>query len=231
MANAVEKMKALEIEALKLVYFPVPKVASTSMKNLFFELEHGKPYQKPGKGANGLGIHNQFVHARQFYNYDHSRFENYARIAVIRDPAERILSAYSNKVERNGELSEENIDLKLAEALKLEPDPTRHVFIKNLDKYRLLSPSIYHHTDPISKYLGPNLNYYTDIYKIGQLDRLAEQLSLLIGREVSIEHQNKSSKPASFQSLGPPAQRSLLSYCAGDYALLRDYYQIPKLRG
>ncbi len=220
--------RTLDIVAQKLAYFPVPKVASSSMKQMFYELEFGKKHILKSGPAHLRGIHNAYFRTRDFYALDLDFYQGFSRLAVIRDPAERILSAYSNRVEHLGELSEENIDMDMARALNLEPDPPRHLFFKNIEKYRLLSDSVRHHTDPFTRYLGHDLNYYTDVYKMDQLGQLAEQISGLFGREITIDHYNEGSRRAAFRWLGVKARKNLLTYCAGDYALLARYFSPPK---
>jgi len=220
--------RTLDIVAQKLAYFPVPKVASSSVKQMFYELEFGKKHVLKTGSVHLRGIHNSYFRTRDFYALDLDFYQGFSRLAVIRDPAERILSAYHNRVEQLGELSEENIDMDLARALNLKPNPQRHLFFKDIDKYRLLSASVRHHTDPFTRYLGHDLNYYTDVYKMDQLGQLAEQISRLFGREITIDHHNKGSGRAKFRWLGSKARKNLLTYCAGDYALLADYFSPPK---
>ncbi len=229
MLNENPKSRTLDIVAQKLAYFPVPKVASSSMKQMFHELEFGEKLGRKSEPDHRQGIHTAFFNTRDFYGLDLAFYQGFSRIAIIRDPVERILSAYTNRVEHLGELSEDNIDMDLAKALNVEPDPPRHKFFQNIDKYRILSESVRHHTDPFTRFLGPDLGYYTDVYKMDQLDRLAEQISGLCGKKVSIEHYNKRTGRAAFKWLGVKARKHLLTFCAGDYALLGGYFSPPKL--
>jgi hypothetical protein len=211
----------LESSKYKLAYYPVPKTASSSMKHAFYRLEHGAVY----KGDEG--IHDGYFGMREFYHVDRVRYTDYARIAVIRDPARRIMSAFQNRVVALDELAEGRIDVDLAAALGVVPSPSRQQFLCNLEAYRLLSPSIRHHTEPFTTFLGHDLGYFTDVVKIDQLEDLAAQISVLTGRDFVIGHQNRTSSKEVRFGFGPKARRSLLAYCAGDYALMKGYYRVP----
>ena len=219
--------RTLECERFKLAYFPVPKTASTSMKRAFYKLEYGEDYAKHPQYGKKAGIHSNFFGAREFYNLDHERYRSYTRIAVIREPARRIISAYNHRVVQLKELGPERIDLNLAKALGVEPDPTRKQFLCNLEKYRILSKSIRHHTDPFTRFLGHDLDYFTDVVRIGKLDDLATQISGLTGQEFDIGHFHKNARSEEHLGMGRKASKSLLNYCAGDYALMKRYFSIP----
>jgi len=221
-------MRAVENSEFKIAYFPVPKTASTSMKYAFYQLEHGRPFVEADLPPRKKGIHVEYHKTENFYNNDLSRYKNYARIAIIRDPVRRIISAFNHRVLRERELSESRIDMDLARVLGIGPDPTRSEFLCNIEKYRVLSKAIRHHTDPFTKFLGHDLSYFTDVVKIGKVAELAQQIQALTGRKFEIAHFQKTSGDALVLKMGPAARNALLSYCAGDYALMKGYFSIPK---
>ncbi len=220
-------MYTLENPQFKIAYFPVPKVGSTSMKHAFYQLKHGEPFALEHPSGGKTNIHESFHNTRPFYAINHARYADYARIAIIRDPAKRILSAYDHRVLQVRELSEKRIDMDLARALKVTPDPTREMFLCNLDAYRMLSKSIRHHTDPFTKFLGHDLSYFTDVVKLGQLEQLSAQISALIGQDFALGHLHKSRSAPVDLRLGPKARAALLEHCAGDYALMKGYFRLP----
>lgn len=82
------------LEDHKLLFYPVPKVASSSMKSYFIALEVGSQ-------AFRTMDHNQ-IHAYNFKRVYHTRwnrvFKEYRKIAIIRDPFERLHSCYRDKI-------------------------------------------------------------------------------------------------------------------------------------
>lgn len=222
-------MRTIENSQFKIAYFPVPKTASTSLKHAFYQLEHGKQFENAKDSDSILGIHDGNFGTRSFYKIDHTRYEDYSRIAIIRDPVQRIISAYQHRVLREYELSEDRIDMDLASALGVTPNPSRSMFLCNIEKYRLLSKAIKHHTDPFTDFLGHDLSYFTDVVKIGKVGGLAAQIEALTGRKFEIEHHQKGNEKPMVLRMGRPARDALLSYCAGDYALMKGYFTIPKV--
>ncbi len=221
-------MRTIENSQFKIAYFPVPKTASTSMKYAFYQLEHGKPFIKVKVPGQKSGIHDTYLNTRRFCNIDHARYKDYSRIAIIRDPVRRIISAFQHRVLREKELSENRIDMDLARALGVAPNPTRSEFLCNIEKYRLLSKPIKHHTDPFTDFLGHDLSYFTDVVKIGKVGELATQIEALTGRKFEIEHHQKGSEKPMVLRMDRPARNALLNYCAGDYALMKGCYSIPE---
>ncbi len=222
-------MRAVENSQFKIAYFPVPKTASTSMKHAFYQLEHSKPFEKVDRPGQKSGIHDNYLNTQRFYKIDHKRYANYSRIAIIRDPVRRIISAYQHRVLREWELSEQRIDMDLARALGVTPNPSRNVFLCNIEKYRLLSAPIKHHTDPFTDFLGHDLSYFTDVVKIGKMGELAAQIEALTGRKFELGHFQKGSGKPMVLRMSRPARDALLRYCAGDYALMKGYFSIPEV--
>lgn len=220
-------MRVVENSQHKIAYFPVPKIASTSLKHAFYNLEFNKPYV-PGESAAKAGVHGDYAKTRHFFAINHARYKDYARIAVIRDPVHRLISAYQHRIYKERELDESRIDMALAEALGVHPNPTRRFFFRHIEQYRLLSASIRHHTEPITSFLGPDLGYFTDIYRIGKISQLAEQISVLTGQEFEIGFDQKGPERPKNLQMGRGERLAVLQYCAGDYALLKKYYSIPE---
>jgi len=222
-------MRTVENSQFKIAYFPVPKTASTSLKHAFYQLEHGKQFENAKDSDRILGIHDGYFDTGSFYKIDHKRYKDYSRIAIIRDPVQRIISAYQHRVLREKELSEKQIDMDLASALGVTPNPTRSEFICNIEKYRLLSKPIKHHTDPFTDFLGHDLSYFTDVVKIGKVGGLATQIEALTGRKFKVERYQKGNEKPMILRMGRPSRDALLSYCAGDYALMKGYFNIPEV--
>lgn len=221
-------MRTVENSQFKIAYFPVPKTASTSMKHAFYQFEHGEPFNRVKVPGQKPDIHGNYVSTRHFYEIDHARYKGWSRVAVIRDPVRRIISAYHHRVVREGELSENRIDMDLARALGVGANPSRREFLCNLEKYRILSQPIRHHTDPFTKFLGHDLSYFTDVVKIGKIGELAQQIEALTGKKFVLEHHQKGDGKPMVLRMDRRARDALLNYCAGDYALMKGYFNIPE---
>lgn len=226
-----EQKMAVELRNHNIVYFPVPKTACTSLKMLFFQMNEGRIFEKYTKDGKLMHIHNAAYGSPTFWDVDHKSFADMTRIAVIRDPIGRLLSAYSNRVRFHRELSEARIDTDLAERLKIHPDPSPDEFFGNLEKYRILSNSIRHHTDLTSVFLGPNLAYFKKIYRIEELDKLTADLSGTLGKQLTLGREQTGGEKIYLKDLANITRKKLALYCMGDYALMKDYFRLPAETG
>ena len=105
-----------------VAYFPIPKIACSSLKILFYGIENGEEFQP--RILNGKTWHIHDAHpTKTFYEIDHALLGAIEKIAVIRDPVERLLSAYSNRVGYYKELRSAWLDKTLLSSLQIEPDP------------------------------------------------------------------------------------------------------------
>ncbi len=225
------KNRTVEVPDAKLAVFPTPKTASSSLKSMIFKQLNGIDFNKQPKEARKGGIHGAFFPTKSFNSIDFDRYKDYTRITVVRDPISRFLSAYDHRVRQLGELNEDVIDMDLARKLDVPANPGLKVFVRNLDKYRLLSHAVCHHTDPFTRFLGPDLGYYTDVFRFDQLNDAVALIGEKMGAKLEMPHKLKQKKEkSSFESLPPLLQGALLMYCAGDYALMKGYYSDQKYR-
>lgn len=225
------KATAVELPEHKLVFFAAPKVASSSIKKMFFELFFDQPFEAINPDGSMYRIHRDFSGSRRFHAVAQGKYDDWTKITLVRDPVERLLSAYSNKVVDVGMLSEKWLDPKAAENLGVKMNPPLYYFVRNLDKYRILSRSIWHHTDPFTCFLGHDLGYFDRVFSFMELPDLVDFVSNHTGKKAILPISTNSAKTkCSFSDLGIEAKKSLLTFCAGDYALLRDYYKPPALQ-
>ena len=216
----------ITVPAANLVYFPVPKVACTSLKQFFYEVRNRKKFSPPQEAADRIHIHNhspEFL-STSFRSAVDAEFDDMHRVTVVRDPARRILSSFSNRVLQHGELDENRIDMDLAQKLGVKARPTIGEFINNLEEYRLLSKSIRHHTDPQVYFLGPRLDYFTHVYRLEEIDNLPSLVNSLAGTAVTLRHEQASGVKVALSDISGPLRGKLYEHCYGDYALLKDFY-------
>lgn len=222
---------AIRIAGSKLLYFPVPKVACTSIKTFIYEISFGKKFEGGLVNGKWRHIHNWSSHylSKNFWSDPGVDYSNFEKIVVVRDPIKRLLSAYSNRVLYHGELNSDRVDQKLMECLGINYRPKLNEFVLNLEKYCVCSPSISHHLQNASTFVGPGLDFFEHVYKVEDTADLADMINKRMGTSVELGRSQTEGKKVHFSDLSRKAQVKLLEYCAGDYALLRDYYSPPKL--
>jgi hypothetical protein len=217
----------LLVPKLGLAYFPVPKNACTSLKHLFYQINEGKPfvpYPMPSGGRLGyihdlsgygsLGFRPEFLEAT----------EGHARLAVIRHPIRRLISAYKNRVLWHRELSAKALGAEVIAQTGLQPDPPFDLFIERLEEYRAASRSMRHHTAPQAEFLGPGLAAYEHVHKVEALPRLEALLGRLAGHPVTLPHDQQGGRDFPDPELSPETRRRLREACASDLEYLAAHY-------
>ena len=165
-----------------------PKVLSTSLKSLAFRLENGfdfHPHQVKGKSRN---VHHLYP-TRQFSKDDPSGAA--IRICFVRDPVERLLSAYSNRVLRRH--ASEDAQFQVLKVHGLYDETSLEVFLAHLQTYRQCVPTVRHHTEPQVTYLGDSAAYYTHVFNVGEVRAFEELISDLAGSDIRLPHEQRSS--------------------------------------
>lgn len=141
----------------KLLYMPLPKSGCTTIKKLLWYMDSGFPV----KGD----IHNAF-YTEDFNNLlqilTDDKVKSYYKFCVVRDPVDRLISAYNHRVLVKGEIRDNP-------QISITSDPPFFEFVNNLEKYRSI-PVIDHHVSPMCRWLGTDANYYDKIYKLRDID-------------------------------------------------------------
>lgn len=92
--------RAMLLEPWKAVYLPIPKTACTSMKAFFaaeIEAHEGRPLPRRGDGTPLFpALRKSVVYRSGLYPY---LYGDYCTFALVRDPYNRVLSFYRNKIE------------------------------------------------------------------------------------------------------------------------------------
>ena len=144
----------ITLPAQRLAFFFLPKVACTSFKHMFFEIENGRPFE-PFQ-VNGK---RQFVHDlypfRRFAKLKPAQYEGFARLALLRDPVARVVSCYRNRVVAQKALALGDTPARLA-AQGLSAKPSLEEFVAHFPAYRRASGAVRFHTQPLSHALGPD---------------------------------------------------------------------------
>ncbi|MEO0390980.1 MAG: sulfotransferase family 2 domain-containing protein [Pseudomonadota bacterium] len=215
----------VELPKLRIVYMAVPKAACTSVKTALAGIDDSSPIS-----AEDIQHDSDIVHK----HYNTSRFRPHRwnpycdgtwwRFSVVRDPLQRLLSVYTNRVVGLRELHN-SPRLRKQTELSLDPDPD--FFLQNIRGYMALASSIKHHALPTRLFIGPKPIRFDRIYRVDELDVLAEDLSAKSGKQVVIPRANKSKNALSLADLNETTINFLKQHLAEDYDHLGDYFSNP----
>ena len=211
----------------KIAYFPVPKVACTSLKMAMFALTNGHDFSKE---AHGDKVIQKVFPTQDFADSDLSGLDGYWKIAVVRDPASRVISAYTNKLNKltrllSKRLAAPRFKLKLQADDIPESPPSLIEFCLRLEGYRQHFKPIRHHTDTFATFLGTDLGYFDRVYRMEELDVLCADVTARTGQPFVLPHANPSKSVD--RTMNAAATQALHQYCAPDYQYLSLYYTAP----
>lgn len=207
----------------KLFYAAVPKVACTTLKHMFFKAENGFAFRDYTANGEEKHIHNAAYETILRSSFPDKRIADFLRVAVIRNPVRRLLSAYSNRVVAHRELSEQKAGPAL-KRLGLAPNPDLNTFIDHLEAYSSAHESIHHHTRPMVDFLGSDPGYFTHIYRLDGLSNFMTDINAHMGTKYKL---------ARLQTGGPKLLPNVLSrdqiirlenYYHADYAAFGTYF-------
>lgn len=153
---------------------------------MFYKIENERDFVNSVKCGTTFHIHNYYG-SPPFSSISTNQLANFEKICVVRDPVERLLSCYSNRVRFYKELDEKHLTREAVLA-GATPNPTLDVFVERLEIYRKYSASIRHHTEPHVHFIGKEQEFYSKIYRMSEVADLALSLSNKIGMQVQIPH-------------------------------------------
>ena len=221
----------------RLVYFDVPKIACTSLKTLFWEIETGRkfpslPYRfrlmrrLARRGYPPPGINREPGYETRSFLAAQPVPAGFETLVVVRDPIDRLYSAWKDKA--SGQIFErKGIEMDLRnEGLPVQPD--FGTYIEYLDHYRAVARPVRVHTHPIAWHLGPTLDAFDHVFRMENLGALAEFLSTRLGRMVSVPHINRTKAAAGVDRLNPIQVEALRSTMAADYTWLAGAYDFER---
>lgn len=211
------------IPELKLIYIPVPKNGSTSVKHALFTLKYGKSFFKTDDHIlNKLDIHS-------FYNQRNNHMttvgslkekQDYSHFTVIRDPVKRFLSCYGNRVLDLHELDNSKAELKKY-SLPIEPDID--TFVAFLENYRALNESIRFHSEPQISFLGGTLEYLDNVFPFEKLISLTDVLKKY-DKTLKLRRDKSEGKKIELHQLSAESFEKLIAFYSYDYELLHPFY-------
>jgi hypothetical protein len=207
------------IHSKKTVIFTSKKVASASIRKLVHAIEFtdkdSDTWRLSGEGRE--------MQTRRFKpKYDPRVFGEYRKVAIIRDPIERVHSCFRHRVGNTKTLLRDIAPAQAEatrrlEAAGLEVEPTFTYFVENADRYCALNTNLARHLDSQQIALGP-LDWYDDVIKVGDLSYLSGELG------VPMPHLHQT---AGRRGLTPDEVRAAYKLTADEYAYLAAYFPTP----
>lgn len=194
-----------------IFYFPIPKNASSSLKAVALELRGENARHNPHSAFND---YNAFFRTRAL---PESYGSATLRFVVVRDPAERILSFFSKNVrQRRALYYPEFVDIRggpcvvrrvnagdqfmgVDSLYGLNLQPSLAEFLKNFHRYCFCFNTVLHHTLPQVAFLPSDISG-VEVYDLKEVDKVAQRVSDLIARDVSLPYLNTLSRQKAAES-------------------------------
>lgn len=218
----------IELSVQKLIYIPIPKNACTSTKQVLHRIEFGREFDTTRP------INDPYVDIHDYYKKREGAFTgteqlnsetDYDRFTIIRDPVERLISCFRNRVIDLGDLKTDTVSLH---KYGLSATPDLNTFVMNLKKYRKANKSIEHHSRPQSAFLGDTLHYLDYVFPIEDLDEL-QQFLKRFSPGVTFLKRKSGGTTIEVADLSEDALRSAVRFYKKDYRLLQNYYSAEDL--
>lgn len=163
---------ALVDDEKKILYVNMPKCGSSTIKNYFTKAKFNESY--------GEFVH--FHHLDMYRYVEHSEFKSkyadYFKFTVLRDPIKRVYSYYTKNVLTKC-LHRETNGLQFSHGHPTQPGARYAIY--NFHDYRRLFVDFRHHTDPLVGYIGNDLSIFDAVYDIKECDSVREHLEELYG--------------------------------------------------
>lgn len=210
------------LDKFSLFYQPIPKVACTSIKLMIFELENGFPFE--GYIANGKrrNIH-QYYPTSLWEKMLQKRVVSFRRVTLVRDPVERFLSAYSNRVVHHKELSKEKTGPNFLNK-GLEHNPGIDLFIEKFRDYYDASGSIFHHMRPMVDFIGGDASYFSKVYNIRNITEFVSDINEHTGVDLTIGRHQTGGPKLKKEDLSGPQLKKIQYFYQHDYKAFGNYF-------
>lgn len=216
-----EQKLAIIVDKIKLAYFPAPKVACTSLKLMFYQVENGRNFEKSIINGEVFHIHHHYP-AIRFDMSRHERMSGLERVCVVRDPVSRFISSYTNRVIFHGELDESRLPAK-AIAKGAKPRPSLEEYVERIELYRKYSKSIRWHTEPQVTFYGGDKRYFQKVYGMSELESFRGYVSERLGEEVELPHAQSGGPKISKEDLSSNAMRKIREMYSEDYDVFQRF--------
>jgi len=140
-------------------YCPTPKCGCSSIKVMI------------RKGVEGIIDYENKIHSR-FPTRPFMEVEADIKFCIMRDPVDRFLSAYLNRIVYYQAIPFVDFD----------------DFVDNFSKYSKVNADVHHHFRPQVDFIGHSPSYYNRIFLFNEMPCVCEFLSEIMGKPIKLEH-------------------------------------------
>ncbi len=215
------------LDKYRLAYFPVPKIASTSMKHALGMIAAGVEFDDSFNK-----VHNRWP-TGPLKPADFEPYRGYTCFTIVRDPIERIISYHYNRL-RDIRRKQSNWAKYGAKHLSyrlrgLPLKPSLEEFVLHFEGYLQVERNTWPHTCSMSEYIGHDIGYFDLVAKMDNLGPVVDLIQRKTGHTIDVPVRNRNKdQPAGFESLSGEAQRRLIDMTGDDYRLLGDFLKPPE---
>lgn len=217
----------IEVKELGITYYPIPKCGSSSLKYVLMALA-GKETAVSSDPEND-------VHDHLFTNYVDAFSAlldgKDGRFTIVRDPLERLLSAYSGRILKAKVLNDPPTNFERVARFGLPFDPDLNTFILNIEQYCACSEEIRLHVASPRHFIGDSLFAFDRVFKFDRMDSVEAFLSSASGRPVQLPRLQSSDRKVTPSDMSSEALAKAMRFCRYDYGFLVDYYDPARWGG
>jgi hypothetical protein len=192
------------LDKFSLFYQPIPKVACTSIKLMFFQLENGFKFE--GYMANGKRRH---IH--QYYPSGVWEFCPHKRVASF------------HRVVYHKELSPSKTGPNFKNK-GLEYNPSLDLFIDRFRDYCDASASIFHHMRPMVDFIGEDASYFSKVYNIKNIAQFVSDINEHIGVDLTVGRHQTGGPKLKKEDLTKTQLLKIESFYKDDYKAFHNYF-------
>ncbi|CDX62307.1 conserved hypothetical protein [Mesorhizobium plurifarium] len=218
---------AVQIEGLAVTYYPIPKSGTSSVKYALMALgdKHAALAADPDNEVHSHLATSWVDPFAPVYDGMGGKF------TIVRDPLERLLSAYSSRILDTNVLTRPSAKAEMLASFGLPLDPDPDTFILNVEKYSACSWEIRFHVASPRHFVGTSLFLFEHVFRFEEMDKVEAFLSSVGGRKISMPRLQAAKTRISPVDLSPAALAKAMRFCRYDYAFLVDYYDPARWGG
>lgn len=159
-------MAILSLET-ELAYFPVPKIACSSVKTCIFDIENKISVEEKKRIEPNFKVHSVY-RASSFSSAKKGIPKDFEKFAIVRDPLERFFSGFNEKVLIKKVIVNSQKMTEFCNLNRLNPSPNLEEFVTQFHKYCEL-PFFRQHFGSQAYFLGNNLNYFDHLFSVKKI--------------------------------------------------------------